>query len=220
LAAFGAGVFLALALGASDADLDRWTGATVTLATPEGLAVMLATQVLSLAIVWLAAGRDGRRGEVLRLGVPQPGWGVSLLAGAIVVAATGALELFMAKGLGLDLFADTKWLAEGLRSELWWGTALIAIVLAPIWEELTFRGFLLSALARTRLGYWPGAVISSGLWTLLHWGYSYPGLVSVFAAGLVLSWLMWRWGSMRAVVVAHGFANAVALVFAYIFAPA
>jgi hypothetical protein len=44
-------------------------------------------------------------------------------------------------------------------------------------------------------------------------------LASVFTAGLVLSWLMWRWGSLRGVVVAHSLANVAALLFTYNFAP-
>jgi hypothetical protein len=97
--------------------------------------------------------------------------------------------------------------------------ALAAVILAPLWEELTFRGFLLSALAKSRLGYWPAAAISSGLWTLLHWGYSWPGLVSVFLAGIGLSWIMKRTGSMAAVVIAHSVINAFSLVIVYHFAP-
>jgi membrane protease YdiL (CAAX protease family) len=53
----------------------------------------------------------------------------------------------------------------------------------------------------------------------LHWSYSYAGLTSVFVAGLVLSWMMRRFGSMRVVVVAHALANTVALAVAYVFAP-
>jgi membrane protease YdiL (CAAX protease family) len=82
---------------------------------------------------------------------------------------------------------------------------------------LTFRGFLLSALAKTRLGFWPAATISAALWTALHAGYSYAGLASVFAGGMALSWLMWRTGSLRAVVVAHAVANVAAVLFAHFY---
>ncbi len=43
--------------------------------------------------------------------------------------------------------------------------------------------------------------------------------MSVFVAGLLLSWLMQRLGSMRVVMVAHALANTVALAAAYFFAP-
>ena len=96
----------------------------------------------------------------------------------------------------------------------------IAVVLAPLWEELTFRGFLLSALAQSRLGFWPAAAhLDRGL-DGAPLELFLAGLASVFAAGMLLSWLMWRTGSMRAVVVAHAIANVAAVVFAYFFAPA
>jgi membrane protease YdiL (CAAX protease family) len=191
-----------------------------SLATPLGVGLMIVSQLTSLAVIWLAAGRKGMRREVLRLGPPKAGWGASILGGLIVVIVTGALELAMHYGVGFDPFTDSKWLAEGLKSPLWWGTALVAVVLAPLWEELTFRGFLLSALAKSRLGFWPAALVSSVTWTGLHMSYSLPGLVSVFTAGLLLSWLMWRTGSMRAVVVAHAMANVAAVAFIYFYAPA
>ena len=92
-------------------------------------------------------------------------------------------------------------------------------MLAPLWEEFTFRGFLLSALARSPLGFWGGAVVSNGLWTTLHATYSWAGLVSVFLAGLILSWLVWRTGSIKPALVAHGLGNLVALAVTYAFAP-
>jgi hypothetical protein len=174
---------------------------------------------MSLAVIWIAAGRAGRRDEVLRLGEPWPTSATLLLGAVIVVAVSGALELLFYFTVGFDPFADTKWLAEGLRSPLWWGAVIVAVVLAPLWEELAFRGFLLSALAKSRLGFWPGAVVVNTLWTLLHWGYSAPGIASVFLAGLLLSWLLWRTNSIWPAVAAHAVANAVAVTITYLFAP-
>jgi uncharacterized protein len=191
----------------------------LSLTTPTGVAIMLASQLTSVVLVWLFANRAGMRDDVLRLNPPKPTWTACLVGGILVVALTGAVELVLYGILDADLFTDTKWLVEGLRSSVWWGTVIAAVVLAPLWEELTFRGFLLSALAQTRLGFWGGALISNVLWTSLHATYSIPGLASVFTAGLVLSWLMWRTGSIRAPIIAHGFANLIALVFTITFAP-
>ncbi len=219
-AALLVGLVIAAGLGADEATMARMAADMGSLATPLGVGLVIGSQCLSLAAIWLAAGRGARRRDVLRLQDRPAGWGTSILGGLIVVAVTGALELAMYFGVGFDPFADSKWLAEGLKSPLWWGTAVIAVVLAPLWEELTFRGFLLSALAQTRLGFGPAALLSTAAWTGLHMGYSVPGLVSVFTAGLLLSWLMWRTGSMRAVVVAHAMANVAAVAFIYFFAPA
>jgi hypothetical protein len=190
-----------------------------SLASPFLLAQMIIGQLLSLSILWIAAGWKGARARTLRLLPPQTGALTAVGLGVLLVVLIGPIEILLYRLAGLELFTDGRWLLDGLRSPFWWAVALAAVILAPLWEELTFRGFLLSALAKSRLGYWPAAAISSGLWTLLHWGYSWPGLVSVFLAGIGLSWIMKRTGSMAAVVIAHSVINAFSLVIVYHFAP-
>ena len=202
------------------ADVDPATLAGAhTLASPLFLLQMVLGQIFSLAIIWFAAGRGGQRTQVLRLR-PREETPVLTAAGLglLLIAAIAPVELLLYRLAGLELFTDGRWLLDGLRSEYWWGVLIAAVVLAPLWEELVFRGFLLSALAKTRLGFWPAAVISSVLWTGLHAGYSWPGLVSVFLAGLGLSWIMQRTGSMKAVVVAHAVINAFAVIAIWSFA--
>lgn len=189
-----------------------------SLASPFMLAQMIVGQLLSLSIIWLAAGWRGARTETLRLASPQTGWLEAAALGVLLIVAIGPIELLLYRLAGLDLFTDGRWLLEGLRSPVWLGIVVAAVILAPLWEEITFRGFLLSALAKSSLGFWPAAVLSSALWTLLHWGYSWPGLSSVFLAGIGLSWIMKRTGSMRAVVVAHGVINTFSLTVTYLFA--
>jgi membrane protease YdiL (CAAX protease family) len=82
---------------------------------------------------------------------------------------------------------------------------------APLSEELIYRGFLLSALARTRLGFWGAALVVTAVWTALH-DYSAFGVVGVFMMGPVLSWLLWRTGSLRVTIFCHALNNALALV--------
>jgi membrane protease YdiL (CAAX protease family) len=191
-----------------------------SLSSPFMLMQMIAGQILSLWIVWIAAGWRGARTSSLQLAEPQTDWLTAIAYGLALVILIGPIEVLLYRLAGVELFSDGRWLLEGLRSPMWWGIIIAAVVLAPLWEEITFRGFLLSALAKSRLGFWPAAVLSSLVWTLLHWGYSTPGLASVFLAGLGMSWIMRRTGSMRAVVVAHSVINACSLLIIYLFAPA
>lgn len=195
-------------------------GGIPSLSSPFILAQMIAGQLLSLAIVWAAAGWRGARAETLRLMPPQTGWLEAAGYGALLIVLIGPIELLLYYLAGIELFSDGRWILDGLKSPFWWAVVIVAVVLAPLWEEITFRGFLLSALAKSRLGYWPAALLSSVVWTLLHFGYSWPGLVSVFLAGVGLSWVMLRTGSMRAVVVAHAVINAFSLTVISLFAPA
>ncbi|WP_072396981.1 type II CAAX endopeptidase family protein [Hyphomicrobium sp. CS1GBMeth3] len=213
-----------LAILAEDASLvtgDARTtpGGIPSLASPFMLAQMIAGQFLSLAIVWVAAGWKGARIPTLRLAPPQTGWLTAVGYGALLIVLIGPIEILLYRLAEVPLFSDGRWILDGLKSPYWWAVILAAVVLAPLWEEITFRGFLLSALAKSRLGYWPAAILSSGLWTVLHVGYSGPGLASVFLAGVGMSWIMWRTGSMRAVVVAHAVINAFALTVIFLFAP-
>lgn len=192
----------------------------ISLATPQGVAFAAATQVMSLILVWICAGRNERRREVLHLTGQRFTLRFYAVAALILLVVTGLLELFLYSTFAVDIFADTAWLREGLYSPVAIGTFVIAVILAPLWEELTFRGFLLSALSKSRMGFWGGAMIANVLWTSLHATYSWAGVTSVFVAGLILSWLVWRTGDIKPAIVTHAAGNAFALAFLYFFAPA
>jgi membrane protease YdiL (CAAX protease family) len=179
---------------------------------------MMLGQLASFGVVWVAAGWRDARAETLRLAGPHPGWLAAAGYGALLAAAIGPVEIALYRLAGLDLFTDGRWLLEGLKQPHGILVAIAAVVLAPLWEETCFRGFLLSSLAKTRLGFWPAAILTSGIWTALHAGYSWPGLVSVFLAGIGLSWIMLRTGSLKAVVVAHAVINVFSLAVILLFA--
>ena len=85
-----------------------------------------------------------------------------------------------------------------------WAMALIAAVLAPLAEEVAFRGYLLSAL-RTHLR--PGVAIaaSSVLFAAMHLDpVRFP---AVLFLGVFLGWLAWRSGSLWPAVAAHAVNN-------------
>ncbi len=193
--------------------------AFMSLATWQGIAFAAGVQLLSLSLVWIIAGRGGQRAPVLRMTGERFSPAFYAIAALLLIVTTGVLEFILYKSFAIDIFADTAWLREGLTSPTALGTFVIAVILAPLWEELTFRGFLLSALAKTRLGFWGAALISNILWASLHGMYSWAGLVSVFVAGLILSWLVWRTGSVKPAIITHAIGNLFALAFTYGFAP-
>ena len=206
--------------GGSNFDTQAGFEAMMSMATPIGVATMIASQIGSIVAVWLLAGRQGRRADVLQMHTPAASLSTCIAGGLLSILATGIVEIILYQVVKDNVQADTKFIADGLNSPMWWGTILIAVVFAPLWEELTFRGFLLSSLAQTRLGFWGAALISNALWTALHAQYGWAGIGSVFTAGLVLSWLVWRTGSIRAPIIAHGIANTAAAAFAYFYTPA
>jgi membrane protease YdiL (CAAX protease family) len=79
---------------------------------------------------------------------------------------------------------------------------------APVSEELLFRGFLLSALAKSRAGFWRAAVISDVAWTFTHLSLGWAAILIVFVFGLLLSFILSRTGSIWPCILAHAMGNA------------
>ncbi len=71
---------------------------------------------------------------------------------------------------------------------------VIAVLLAPFLEEVLFRGLLFPALRR-RFRFWPAAVLTTLLFTALHFtqtGTYWPAVEGIFICGMALAWLRER----------------------------
>ena len=76
-----------------------------------------------------------------------------------------------------------------------------------------FRGFLLSALAKSKIGFWGAAIFTDAAWTAVHAPYqSWDALLTIFLFGLLVSFLLWRTGSLWTCIFAHMTVNAEALL--------
>jgi membrane protease YdiL (CAAX protease family) len=175
-----------------------------------GLAVF---QVVAIALTLAAASLlGGRPREVLALGHAPGGWAVY----ASAILAMAALQVVLAGVqhalLSHDILTDLRPFVGLVTGPDWPLAAAVLGIGAPLSEELLFRGFLLGALARSRLGFWGAAAISTLGWTALHWGYSLAGLAEVFAIGMLLSWLLWRTGSLRVTILCHAVYNSAIVV--------
>jgi membrane protease YdiL (CAAX protease family) len=84
-------------------------------------------------------------------------------------------------------------------------------------EEFIFRGFLLSAFARSKIGFAGAGLVTSALWALMHVSQPWYTLPMVFVMGLLLSWAIWKTGSLWTCVLAHGLYNLEPAVFQLIF---
>jgi membrane protease YdiL (CAAX protease family) len=89
--------------------------------------------------------------------------------------------------------------------------AVVMIVgLAPVAEELFFRGFLFAGL-RTRWSLWPAAITSGLIFGLVHAPTGITTVVPLAALGIALCWLYNRTGSLWPCVIAHMINNGLAL---------
>lgn len=90
-------------------------------------------------------------------------------------------------------------------------SAIVAILFAPVIEELIFRGVLFQSLRR-RLGLWPGIGISSLVFAVVHFEVTQPlyaSLLLLFGAWLAASFH--RTGSLIVPIVGHATFNGIAV---------
>lgn len=136
------------------------------------------------------------------------------LVAAVVAAAASLLPTSVLAGLSARIApVDAQWLAfyrdhlpsSGLGVVV---AAITAVLVAPLAEELLFRG-LIYRLARRTWGAWPAAVVSSLLFGLIHGEPWF--LFGLVALGLILAALYETTGSLLAPVIAHALHNAVSL---------
>ncbi len=87
---------------------------------------------------------------------------------------------------------------------------VLVIALAPISEELFFRGFLFGGL-RGRMTFWPAALVSGVFFGLIHLlGGSWEVIPPLTAFGVLLAWLYERTGSLGPPMLMHALQNALA----------
>ena len=91
---------------------------------------------------------------------------------------------------------------------------LLAVVAAPITEELFFRGWLYTGL-RSRVGATVTILVTATLFALAHWEKTHLYALAVFPVGLALGLIRERTGSIGATMTFHagynGFASLLLL---------
>jgi len=89
--------------------------------------------------------------------------------------------------------------------------AVIGTTLAPLCEEIVFRGFLQPLLVRS-LGAAPGILLTAAAFGLMHlpeYGYSWRHALLIAAAGASFGWMRHRTGSTKAAAVMHAAYNGI-----------
>jgi uncharacterized protein len=89
---------------------------------------------------------------------------------------------------------------------------VLAVVMAPFFEEMFFRGFLFKGFANSWGWFW-GAVASSALFSLAH--LQLDIFVPIFALGFALAWCYHRTGSLWTNITLHALFNAISTIVWY-----
>lgn len=163
---------------------------------------------------WLGAKRQG--GAPANFGVtkmkPWFDLPIAFLGEIIIFVAMATYGFILLKLGGLELPEQPVMQLFG-RSSFGFGMAVLFVaVLAPIGEEVFFRGFVYTALRR-RWGVGLGIVMSSVIFALFH---VVPLLyVPMFIIGAILAVVFEYRKSLAPNIILHGLNNLLALVVLY-----
>jgi membrane protease YdiL (CAAX protease family) len=137
-----------------------------------------------------------------------------------VLAGVGALiAVLIVAGLGATLTGQAMpdFMSETFRTARDAGVLplffLSFAVLAPVQEELFFRGFLYRGLSGS-IGPWPTIALTSAVWSVVHMQYDWFFIGEIFALGMVFGWLRLKSNSTILTMILHGSMNMLALLSA------
>jgi membrane protease YdiL (CAAX protease family) len=153
-----------------------------------------------------------RRGPTWQdyLGWHWPKWPVALLwtGGLLLLWGFSELVTQLLQRPSVPEVMLTVYRTANFKPLLWLGIILVA----PVVEELIFRGFMFRGWAGSRLGGWGTIVLTSFLWAAIHLQYDLYGVASIFCFGIFLGWMRLRTGSVLLCVVLHTLQNLVATI--------
>jgi membrane protease YdiL (CAAX protease family) len=134
----------------------------------------------------------------------------------IAIPVTGLLTILVLLVLGLPLENPQLdfLVPEGFNWLSAIGMLLLGGVAAPFGEELIFRGVLYKLL-RERWGLWPGVLVSSLIFALVHGDIAVG--VSAFVLGIILALVFEYSRSLWASVLVHVINNSVKILLLYVF---
>lgn len=176
--------------------------------TTEAIAGVIATLVLDSWFVfsaWLFSLRGSDQGIAA--------WGISPPRARVLWVVPAALGAVFALNLIYSLFVTSQ--EQDVVSQFPHNASglllfiLLACVIAPLFEEIFFRGFLFQAFARS-WGVPAGAVISAALFALSH--LQLDVAVPLFVLGLGLAFVFVVTRSLWASIALHAAFNAIAVV--------
>jgi len=184
---------------------------SLTLELDPGLLVSLAELALLVPVWWFALrkyrvgwqalGLRGFQGAMIGLGC-----GLMVLSFMFNFAYSTFLAL-----LNLRIQADLTPVFAELSSP-WW---LLAggVIVAPVVEEIFFRGFVFAGLCR-RYEWQKAAVISAALFALIH--LQLTAVIPIFILGYIFAYLYYQSNSIWPAILMHVATNALGLGMAYL----
>jgi len=193
-----------------------------------GMLANVAVIVLCCVFLTMRCGGGASAARAIGLIVPPPGramrraiipaaLGCAALA-ACLIAKVGLLEHFNIQPSQQGVVTEMQDQLQQSRLASFGALVFLAVVVAPLAEELMFRGMLYLPL-RAGIGRVGGALVASVIFAALHMSWPTPAenlaaMAYLTILALVLTELMEATGSILAPILAHAAHNALMVLFA------
>lgn len=132
----------------------------------------------------------------------------------IVLALSYAISAMLVYFSGRETLPD--FVADVVATDAPWLMLAGVVLMAPLAEELLFRGFLISGLRKSFLGDYGAILLSALLWAMIHVQYEFIYLVGLFALGVLLGLSRIVTNSLWPALIAHALNNAIAMAIGYL----
>jgi membrane protease YdiL (CAAX protease family) len=178
------------------------------------IVLLVSTQVAMLVMGWLLVFRPGALAGLPALPGPNAaqaiisgvGWG---LVAWLVATLAGATVVFVLERLGIEAPPQAAEQAIAMLDPF---LVIVAVViLAPIAEEIFFRGIVFNALLREGGRRW-AFLGSAALFAVIH--ISLVAVLPIFLLGLSLAWIYQRTGNLLAPIAMHATVNGISVALA------
>ncbi len=201
-------VFYGMWAGDQPRPSDSYDGVLIALGTFVSVPVQLGVVILAAQLRhWPPA---------IYLGLVPPRRVELIIALAFVIGLNAAFDgiLYVSGREVVPSFQVEAWRSAADAGWLLWLLFAI-IVVAPVGEEVIFRGFLFRGLAKP--GWEVHAIGAIALaWALLHIQYDWVGTAQIFLAGLALGWFRWASGSTLLTIAMHILINLQSMIETWI----
>ena len=168
-------------------------------------------QVIGLVLVLIVAKRCFRHGLLRGLGLSMRHWVFDTGRGvvgflAVFPVSFGLAQLFtwIVKSISPEMVQPHTYLVALDEVSSAWkaGIVVLAVIGAPLAEEILFRGLLQSMLRRYLRSPWGGVLISSAIFALFHLG-TPQNIPALFVLAVVLGYNYERCGRLWAPILIH-----------------
>ncbi|MCL2281641.1 MAG: CPBP family intramembrane metalloprotease [Dehalococcoidia bacterium] len=177
---------------------------------------IIATGLGGMLLMYFIARMNGNHSLVNYIGLQRLTWKIVLLALAafiIALVCIYGLSILWSFFLGDSGNSANAEFIDDIYSGAGWLLLFVAtVVVAPVFEESLFRGFLFVGLQSSRIGVVGTVILTSLVWALLHMQYNLFGMFAIMVMGVVLGVTRYKTHSLWSAIIVHAMWNGMAFL--------